>query len=114
MLGLTPQADAYAAALKEWCRYYGIPIRITEGKRSWFRQAQLYAQGRFTSGPIVTNAAPGTSVHEFGRAFDVAIMGPRPYEPELMGYVGQIGRALGLKWGGDFKSIDDKPHFELS
>lgn len=114
MLGLTPRADAYAAALRDWCRYYGIPIRITEGKRSWFQQARLYAQGRILPGPIVTNAPPGSSVHESGNAFDVAIMGPRPYDPELMGYVGQIGKALGLRWGGEFKTLDDKPHFELS
>lgn len=114
MLGLTPDTDAYAAALRDWCRYYGIPIRITEGKRSWWRQSKLYAQGRILPGPIVTNAPPGTSIHESGRAFDVAIVGARPYDPQLMQYVGQIGKALGLKWGGDFKNLDDTPHFELT
>jgi peptidoglycan L-alanyl-D-glutamate endopeptidase CwlK len=26
--------------------------------------------------------------------------------------IGGIGKGLGLEWGGDFKSIKDRPHFQ--
>lgn len=46
--------------------------QITSGKRLTDQQAALYAQGRTLPGPIVTDAPPGTSAHEFGLAIDVA------------------------------------------
>lgn len=47
-----------------------IEIRVVQGLRSWADQARIYAQGRTTPGPIVTNAPPGHSMHEFGLAVD--------------------------------------------
>jgi hypothetical protein len=33
-------------------------------------------------------------------------------ESTLYDKAGEIGKALGLEWGGDFSSITDKPHFQ--
>jgi hypothetical protein len=42
--------------------------KVTSGPRT--NQAELYAQGRTTPGPIITDAKPGESAHEFGEAVD--------------------------------------------
>jgi hypothetical protein len=61
------------------------PMRVTEAMRTAERQAWLYAQGRDAQGNVidpemvVTNAKPGGSKHETGRAADFAFIGARPY-----------------------------------
>lgn len=86
---------------------------ITDGFRSRDEQDRLYKQGRETPGPIVTNAKPGYSWHNYGLAFDVALLkdGKRtwPEDRSLWERVGALGTSLGLKWGGSF---GDLPHFE--
>jgi len=47
-----------------------IPMKIFEGYRSPQRQAYLYAQGRTTRGPKVTNADAWKSYHQYGVAAD--------------------------------------------
>lgn len=48
----------------------GVKVYIYEGFRTHERQQELYNQGRLTKGRIVTNAMPGQSFHQYGRAFD--------------------------------------------
>ena len=84
----------------------GNPVRVTQGLRTYAEQDALYAQGRTTPGPIVTNARGGQSYHNFGLAIDVApVQGgranPRAYPSSRT--VG-IGKGLGFSWGGDFTS----------
>jgi D-alanyl-D-alanine carboxypeptidase len=43
-------------------------VRIVQSLRTFDEQAKLYAQGRTTTGPIVTNAKPGQSLHNYGVA----------------------------------------------
>ncbi len=94
----------------------GIDLVITQGLRTNEEQARLYAQGRTAPGPIVTNAPPGSSWHNFGLAFDVAVLkdgkATWPNDVGLWNQIGAIGKAAGLGWGGDFTSIKDRPHFE--
>ncbi|QEL14804.1 M15 family metallopeptidase [Limnoglobus roseus] len=94
--------------------------------RSPAEQDALYAQGRTAPGKIITNAKGGQSKHNFtlpdgtpaSKAFDFAI---RRKDGTLNWSVGSsewkaavaIGKALGLIWGGDFRSIIDSDHFEL-
>ena len=35
------------------------------------------------------------------------------YNVKLLNVVGKIGESIGLEWGGSWKSIVDKPHFQL-
>lgn len=91
-------------------------LAITSARRSYEEQAALYAQGRTAPGPIVTYAPPGTSLHEHGRAFDVAPLNSAgkphwPEDPALWEAIGKRGEALGLKWGGRW-TWPDRPHFE--
>jgi len=93
----------------------GHSIRVTHTLRTMDEQAKLYAQGRTLPGPQVTKAKPGQSPHNYGMAFDICFDGKAPYPPESdprWAALGKIGKLFGLAWGGEFKSIMDRPHFE--
>lgn len=96
----------------------GIYVVITQGYRSKEEQDALYAQGRIKPGKIVTNAKGGYSYHNFGLAFDFAIMkddGNISWNvDDKWKRVAQIGKSLGLEWGGDWKSFPDYPHFQYT
>jgi peptidoglycan LD-endopeptidase CwlK len=83
--------------------------------RTYAEQDALYAQGRTTAGPKVTNARGGYSNHNFGIAFDVGVFEGGRYLGESPKYkaVGVLGSELGLEWGGNWKTIVDQPHYQL-
>lgn len=91
-------------------------IRIVQGLRTIEEQDALYAKGRTKPGPKVTNARGGKSYHNYGLAIDYVIMVGKEifWEHPLNKQVVAAFKAKGWKWGGDFKSITDKPHFEKS
>ena len=95
---------------------YDIFLRITQGYRSIAYQDELYAQGRTTPGKVVTNAKGGRSYHNYRLAFDVVeIKDGKPlWENDYWGVIGKEGKNFGFFWGGDFKSISDRPHFQKS
>ena len=62
--------DAIAASNRLPAGWY---VSIISGTRTYAEQDVLYQQGRTTPGPIVTNAPPGYSNHNFGIAFDLGI-----------------------------------------
>lgn len=92
----------------------GIKLRVVSGLRTYEEQAALYAQGRTAPGPVVTNARPGYSWHNFGLAFDVVPVdnGIENWASTQWPEIGALGKALGLEWGGDWSSFVDKPHFQ--
>lgn len=98
----------------------GVVFRVTQGLRSWADQAILYAQGRTAPGPIVTNAPPGHSWHEFGLAVDIVPMDQIPPQPDwntshpVWQQIIQAGEALGLYSGDEFHVRKDEPHFQLT
>lgn len=93
-----------------------IYIIITQGFRSIAEQDKLYAQGRTTSGSIVTNAKGGYSYHNYGLAFDFAVLDNISTVnwnvDNRWKRVGALGKSLGLEWGGDWTSFKDYPHFQ--
>lgn len=114
---LDPSIRNMARELLTRASNVGIDLVVTQGLRDNAEQQRLYDQGRTTEGPIVTNAPPGSSWHNFGLAFDVAVLSPEgkatwPNDSALWDRIGQLGKASGLTWGGDFASIKDRPHFE--
>lgn len=123
---LHPRVRQMAERLLADAEAAGIPLTVTFTLRSMATQAALYAQGRTKPGRIVTNARPGYSFHNFGLALDVVptsllklpSWGDTPAHQKatdaLWARVGAIGKAIGFRWGGDFKSIKDRPHFEWS
>lgn len=115
---LEPVLQPKARALLEAARAEGVELVVTQGLRTYAEQDALYAQGRTAPGPKVTNAKAGHSWHNFGLAFDVAVVKDgRPTWPNdvsLWQRIGALGKAQGLTWGGDFTSIVDYPHFQLT
>ena len=108
----------------------GIYIKITHGHRTMEEQAVLYGKGRsnYSYGgkqyaapkeKKVTNAKPGSSMHNFGLAVDFVVTN----EDGTAAYwsidhkwkrVGAIAKNLGFSWGGDWASFKDYPHLEMT
>ncbi|OPH47583.1 hypothetical protein BC351_10345 [Paenibacillus ferrarius] len=98
----------------------GINIVIVQGLRTFEEQAALYAQGRTTSGPIITNAKAGFSYHNYGIAIDFALLADDGYNVlwtvnSKWRRVAEIGKSLGFSWGGDWTgTLIDNPHLEMT
>lgn len=111
---LEPDTRAKCVRLLEVARADGIELVVVHAFRDYEEQALLYEKGRTRPGPKVTNARPGYSFHNFGRALDVAFKGIGKGAVSWDGpwsVVGEIGERLGLAWGGRWKR-PDRPHFE--
>ena len=112
---LLPEVQPSARALVTKAGADGITIKVISGLRTYDEQNDLYAQGRTKPGRIVTNARGGFSNHNFGIAFDVGVFEGSQYLDESPKYkaVGVLGTDLGLEWGGNWKTIQDEPHFQM-
>lgn len=126
---LLPKMQVAARRLMALAReqYKVGQVQVLSGTRSYAEQDVLFAKR-----PKVTNARGGQSNHNFGIAIDVGIfVGGRYYtganrseekayedlaklvKPNLgFVYATKTENKL-LDWGGDWKSIVDKPHYEL-
>ncbi len=114
---LHPKAEALARSFLEKAAAAlpaGVAVKIISGTRSYKEQDALYAKGRTLPGPKVTNARGGYSNHNFGVAFDIGLFQGAKYleESPLYAKLGPIGEAVGLEWGGRWKSIQDEPHYQ--
>lgn len=115
--------EAVDFAFSEWdLRYPSFPRPfLTATFRPNKEQDELYAQGRTKKGAKVTNAKAGQSAHNYlpSFAFDVAFKkedGTLDWNNALFGLLAAIIKERFkdvITWGGDFKSIKDRPHFEL-
>jgi peptidoglycan L-alanyl-D-glutamate endopeptidase CwlK len=113
---LLPQARDLCRKWLSRCLAEGIRVRVISGTRSHAEQAALYAKGRTTKGPKVTNARPGYSWHNFGVAWDFVVFdaqGQPDWNSPLMTRCGKIGEELGLEWGGSWSGFKDIPHLQL-
>ena len=102
-----------------------LEVRLTSGFRSAKEQNELYAQGRSKPGQIVTNAKAGQSYHNYGLAVDFVIIHRNKADYNLNAdnnrndipdwqELGELGKALGFEWGGDWDSFPDYPHLQMS
>lgn len=109
------QARTFMAAALPTMQDRGVVVKIISGTRSYQEQDALYAKGRVTAGPRVTNAQGGYSNHNFGIAWDIGLFREGKYleRSPLYRECGEIGKSLGLEWGGDWKSFPDEPHFQI-
>jgi peptidoglycan LD-endopeptidase CwlK len=113
---LTTDTRALAEKHIALCNDEGISLLVVQATRSFQEQSWIYAIGRSKPGKVVTNAAPGWSWHNFGRAYDVAVMvdGKPDWNRNAMyEKAGEIGSTIGLIWGGSFRhQKGDLGHFE--
>ena len=124
ILSLHPKVQANFRAFLEQAQTLafvrGFEYKAICGTRTWEEQESLYAQGRTKPGKIVTKAPPGSSFHNFGLAIDCGLFKDGIYLDDARPDVADkfhreaapIAKKNGLRWGGDFKSITDMPHFE--
>jgi hypothetical protein len=108
---LHPNVARLCYKLIEISKREGIKIIVT----STLRDVQ-YQRYLFEKVPGSTNT-PLVGAHGFGFAFDVVPMvnGKAIWNNHgLWNKIGALGKSLGLEWGGDWKSIIDKPHFEYT
>lgn len=121
LLGVHPRLCA-AAAKSAWdCDF---DLYVSEGYRSDDRQNALYAQGRTNPGAVVTNAQAGQSAHNFGLAVDIypadedGSFNPQATSAVFNSRVQTLSDSMksigGVTWGGDFTSLQDRPHYEIT
>lgn len=111
--GLNPEFAQKLNLFEKKLAENGIKVILTTGYRSIAEQNNLYAQGRTKPGKKVTNARGGDSWHNYGRAADYAfvINGKVTWNGPWQAF-GKIAQICGLEWGGNFKSILDRPHVQ--
>lgn len=117
--GLAPDFRAKVEEFLRRAKAAGYNITIVSGRRTMDEQQALYDKGRNTSGSIVTNAKPGESAHNFGQAIDFAFVNPITGaaswdESAPWAAVAEIGKSLGMEWGGDWATFRDRPHLETT
>ena len=116
---------AFQRATRQWLQQaiptaakWGYSLKIICGTRDFAEQTALYAKGRTTTGPRVTNARAGSSFHNYGCAFDIGLFATDdgtyitsgvPYKKLLETVPFDHPSAV---WGGSFKSFKDYPHIE--
>ncbi|MBD5546490.1 MAG: hypothetical protein HDQ97_03710 [Lachnospiraceae bacterium] len=91
-------------------------IRISQGLRTIEEQNALYYQGRDgNGGAIVTNAKGGFSYHNYGLAIDLVRITNNDLNYDIeWEKVEAIGDELGFEWGGNWESMPDYPHFQIT
>ena len=117
-----PIVAARGRSMIDLCAHDGVTLLVTQGLRTWEEQDALFAKGRTVS-PIgkkfiVTNARGGQSYHNFGLAFDIVVLdsvGKADWDTSHPGWKrsAELGKSVGLEWGGDWKTFRDGPHFQL-
>jgi len=114
---LVPPAKQRAQAFVEAAKAKGIDLLVTSTYRDSESQDALYAQGRTTPGNIVTRAKAGQSWHNYRCALDVVplVNGKAVWDDQAVWkQVGEIGKACGLEWAGDWKTFKEFPHFQYT
>ena len=108
---LKPAAQEACRLFMKKCGEAGLKIFITETYRPQSRQDELYEQGRTKPGQIVTWTR--NSRHTSRLAWDIACIGKELYDLNVLRKAGEIGKSLGITWGGDW-TAPDRPHFEVT
>ena len=114
---LAPPVKQRAQAFVEAAKAKGIDLLVTSTYRDSESQNALYAQGRTTPGNIVTRAKAGQSWHNYRCALDVVplVNGKAVWDDQaIWEQVGEIGKACGLEWAGDWKTFKEYPHFQYT
>jgi peptidoglycan L-alanyl-D-glutamate endopeptidase CwlK len=122
---LNPRLQPRVRSFLNYARDLGLAIKVVSTTRTLETQAKLYEQGRTRPGWIVTYVKPLTSYHNYGLAWDIALIGKlgkpdyslRPdhnanglNDWEELGYWALT--KFNILWGGYFPEIRDLPHFE--
>lgn len=108
---LHPNLRGPLQSLREYAEESQMPFQIVSTFRTFPEQEAIYGQGRTTAGKIVSNARGGESYHNYGLAFDVALLPGQggSSQASALANLGAFWEKIGGVWGGDFGDTD---HFE--
>ena len=104
---LDPIIQPLVKAFVALCADLGHPVRLSCTYRSRRDQQQLFDMGR-------SMAIPGRSWHQHRRAFDVYFNKKGDIYDGPWESIGRIGEIMGFEWGGRWKKLVDKPHFQYT
>jgi len=105
---LQPALVPWAKHLLAVGRVYDGRLVATSSRRSPGKQAELYARWKSGKSQIPANR-PGTSLHEYGWAFDLARIGIDPLADPLLDWLGAVWE----HWGGRHGGKRDPVHFQI-
>jgi peptidoglycan LD-endopeptidase CwlK len=114
-------SNAYKLGLEIYKQKHGDEFTpfVTCAYRSPKDQLKLYNQGRTTPGKIVTQIKSGGKHNSYpSKAFDIAFKdkaGKLVWDKENFLNFAICVRStnMSIKWGGDWKTFKDYPHFEI-
>ena len=107
---------------REWlmrCHAAGLAVRVTVTYRDAIEQNAAFAKGlsKAKAGQSPHNCVDANG-HPASKAFDFACFDEHARyitngQDDHYRHAGEIGKELGLVWGGDFKNFKDFDHLEL-
>lgn len=107
--------DTFKSFIEDIEKEFNTTFRIVQGLRTIQEQNDLYAQGRTKKGKIVTNAKGGSSFHNYGLGIDIAELKNGNINWSFdYSKLKPIAKKYNIEWGGDWKTIIDKPHYQVS
>ena len=105
---LRPDVAYNCRKMIEIAKKDGWPVLVTGTVRDEEYQRYVYNKG--------TANTPYPSFHadHAGLAFDICknVKGEEYSDNAFWNYCAKLGKKMGFTWGGDWKSIVDKPHFQ--
>jgi len=105
---LHPLLVPHAEYLLRVGRRYDGRLVVTSARREPRKQAELYYKWISGESKIPANR-PGTSLHEYGWAFDLARLGVNPLADPLLDWLGLVW----THWGGRHGGAADPVHFQI-
>lgn len=105
---LHPQLVPWARWIYSVGKYYDGRLVVTSARRSSAKQASLRAAYLTGKSKIPANR-PGTSLHEYGLAFDMARIGKDPLGDPLLAWLGQLWESYGGRHGGQRDPVHFQP-----
>ena len=104
---LQPDLAPYALWLYRYGKQFDGRLVVTSARRSSSKQAELRRKWESGESKIPANR-PGTSLHEYGLAFDMARLGISALQDPFLMYLGEVWEWMGGRHGG----IRDPVHFQ--
>lgn len=99
---LSPEMQEKTMMLLDYAKSQGMEVTITSGFRTRAQQEYLLKTR--------PEYAAKRSLHCLGRAIDISIKGNNDSDYRKLG---EYAKSIGMRWGGDFKKVAERWHFDI-
>lgn len=99
---LDPKMQEKTMQLLEYAKSQGMNVTITSGYRTQAEQQELLRTR--------PQYAAKKSLHCVGKAIDITIVGGKDEDYKKLG---DYAKSIGMRWGGDFRKVKERWHFDL-